>query len=406
VPEDCSASQDFRVVVAGHLCLDIFPALDHLGEGRFEEAFHLGGLITVGPASFCTGGAVSNTGLGLHRLGVPVRLVARIGADPFGDLVRERIEQYGEGLSGSLRVDASEATSYSVVISPPGVERFVFHCRGANNAFCAADVDYESLARADLFHFGYPPAMKRMYSNGGAELVEMFRRAKAAGATTSLDMCQLDPTTASGQADWRAILTAALPYVDIFLPTFEELYAALHPVEFDRRQRDAPGGNLLDGITPELLSSLGAELLAMGVRVVGIKLGGRGLYLRTASPERLARMGRAVPKDITAWASRELWAPCFVVRVVGTTGAGDAAIAGFLGALLRCCSPVEAITMASALGACSVEAVDTLSGMRAWDDTLARVQAGWARRPLALDAPGWRMDEANQVWVGPGDVLG
>lgn len=406
MPEDCSASQNFHVVVAGHLCLDVFPALENLGEGCFEEAFHPGGLITVGPASFCTGGAVSNTGLGLHRLGVPVRLVARIGADPFGDLVRDRIEQYGQGLSGGLRVDESEATSYTVVISPPGVERFVFHCRGANNAFCAADVDSESLARAALFHFGYPPAMERMYSHGGAELVDLFRRVKAACVTTSLDMCQLDPTTASGQADWRAILAAALPNVDIFMPTLEELYAALHRVAFERLQRGAPGGNLHDLAAAELVSSLGAELLEMGVGIAGIKLGGQGLYLRTAGPDRLAKMGQAAPKDIAAWAGRELWVPCFAVPVVGTTGAGDAAIAGFLSALLRGCPAVEAITMAAALGACSVEAVDTLSGMRSWEDTLARIQSGWARRPLALDAPGWRLDEANQVWVGPGDVLG
>ena len=37
----------------------------------------------------------------------------------------------------------------------------------------------------------------------------------------------------------------------------------------------------------------------------------------------------------TAWANYENWSPCFQVDVVGTTGAGDATIAGFLAALLR-----------------------------------------------------------------------
>jgi sugar/nucleoside kinase (ribokinase family) len=66
--------------------------------------------------------------------------------------------------------------------------------------------------------------------------------------------------------------------------------------------------------------------------------------------------------------------------VVGTAGSGDATIAGFLAAFLRDMTPEEAVTMAVAVGACNVEAADTLSGIRPWDETLRRVAAGWPRR--------------------------
>jgi sugar/nucleoside kinase (ribokinase family) len=98
------------------------------------------------------------------------------------------------------------------------------------------------------------------------------------------------------------------------------------------------------------------------------------------------------------WADRELWAPCFDVEVVGTTGSGDATIAGFLGGLLRDMTPAEAMTMAVAVGACNVEAPDALSGLHSWEETTKRIARGWSRLPLTLDAPGWRWDTQLNLW--------
>ena len=121
-----------------------------------------------------------------------------------------------------------------------------------------------------------------------------------------------------------------------------------------------------------------------------IKLGSRGLYLRTASEEKIAAMGRCAPADPRAWANQEMWSACFEVEVVGTTGSGDATIAGFLSGLLRGLDPAQAVTAAVAVGACNVEAADALSGLCSWDDTLRRIAAGWERKPLDLAQEGWR----------------
>ena len=141
----------------------------------------------------------------------------------------------------------------------------------------------------------------------------------------------------------------------------------------------------------------------MGATIVALKLGDRGLYLRTAGQSRLVGMGRARPSDPAAWADKELWAPCFQVKVVGTAGSGDATIAGFLSALLRGFSPEEAVTAAVAVGACNVEAADTLSGLRTWDATWQRVRSGWARHGLVPDAPGWVLDEQHTLWARRGE---
>jgi sugar/nucleoside kinase (ribokinase family) len=138
---------------------------------------------------------------------------------------------------------------------------------------------------------------------------------------------------------------------------------------------------------------------------VVFKLGERGLYLRTAGHAALSQMGRAAPADPLAWADQELWAPCYQVNVVGTTGSGDATIAGFLSALLRDFTPRQAVNAAVAVGACNVEAADALSGLRSWDDTLARVRQGWTRLPLEITAPGWSWCEQDQLWVGPGSSM-
>ena len=105
----------------------------------------------------------------------------------------------------------------------------------------------------------------------------------------------------------------------------------------------------------------------LGAKIVGLKLGNRGFYLRTAGEQVLVSMGRGRPADLSAWANRELWSPCFQADVVGTAGSGDATIAGFLTALLHKLPPEQAVTAAVAVGACNVEAADTLSGIQPWD---------------------------------------
>ena len=390
-----------EAVVAGHICLDVFPTL-----AGGHMLFRPGQTIEAGPVIFSTGGPVSNTGLALHKLGVATRLMAKIGTDLFGQAIRQILESHGPGLSQEMILARGEASSYSIILSPPGADRMFIHAPGCNATFGADDVRSEALDTARLFHFGYPPLMQRMYANDGVELAAIFSRVKALGLTTSLDLSMPDPNSAAGRANWHAILRATLPYVDVFLPSAEEILFMLRRQAFDRFAAMSEHSRPLDSIEPSLIAELGQELLDMGAKIVALKIGERGLYLRTASTMALTQLGRCQVADVAAWSDRELWSPCFATCVVGTTGSGDATIAGFLLGLLRAMTPEAALSAACAVGACSVEAVDALSGVRSWSETEARLTAGWARVPIALDATtvGWRWDSDHNLWVGPMDA--
>ena len=394
-------SQNFEVLVAGHICLDIHPDLSRAGEAEFADIFHPGHLIAAGPVTCSAGGAVPNTGLVLQRLGIATRLVGKIGDDLFGQAVCQIIASCGPGLANDMVVDGSSSTSTTIVIDYPGVDRIFVHSPGANDVFQTEDVPYALLHHARLFHFGYPPLMQGMFQNNGAQLVEIFRRAKSTGVTTSLDMALPDSSSEAGHADWRPILEETLPYVDIFLPSVEEILFMLHRETYRKMCRSAAGSDFLALVTPQLLSDLGRELIAIGAKIVGLKLGDRGMYLRTGSREAVASLGRANPSDVEAWAEVELWAPCFKVAVDSTTGAGDATIAGFLAGLLRDLPIEQTLSMATAVGACKVEKADALGGILSWEGILHRMASGWERQPLELDAPGWKHDHPSGLWIGP-----
>ena len=66
---------------------------------------------------------------------------------------------------------------------------------------------------------------------------------------------------------------------------------------------------------------------------------------------------------------------------------------------LRDLPPEQAVTAAVAVGACNVEAADTLSGIQPWDATLRRVADGWPRYRMIMQTPGWCFDEDNGLWL-------
>ncbi|MEI7990461.1 MAG: carbohydrate kinase family protein [Chloroflexota bacterium] len=392
---------DYDVIVAGHICLDIIPDMQKNTNKNYETMFRPGSMITMGPATLAIGGPVPNTGLAMHILDNKVRMVGKVGDDLFGNAVLDIIRSYGKNMADSMVVDKDVKTSYTFVISLPNLDRFFMHCPGANDTFKVDDVDFSQVEKVKLFHFGYPPIMRTMYEDNGGRLSEMYRKAKQTGVTTSLDLAVPDPEAASGKADWMRILDMVLPFVDIFQPSIEEILYMVRRDLFFSFLEKSQNGDILPFITPKILSEVSYLLMDMGAKTVAIKMGYRGLYLRTSDTRIIEMMGRAKPADPASWANKEYWAPVFKVAAVGTTGAGDSTIAGFLSAVLRGMSPDQALMAANAVGACNVEAADSLGGLRSWDATMQRVAEGWERGELVLDAPDWRYDPEMQLWIGP-----
>jgi len=390
------------VVVAGHICLDVIPEFPEGLGSELGEILAPGKLINVGRAAFSTGGPVSNTGLALQRLGLKVALMGKVGDDFFGKAILDRLKDYGA--EKGMSVVHGEATSYTIAVAPPGIDRVFLHHPGTNDTFGPEDVNLDIVRKAKLFHLGYPPLMKRMYENDGQELVEIFRKVKETGVTTSLDMSLPDPSSPSGKVNWNAILRGVLPHVDIFLPSAEETMFMLNKEKFFAKKKQAGAGDMLEFFDFSDLSELGEQLLSYGAKIVGQKSGWLGFYARTPGAERLQRIGRARPADPDNWSGRELFEPSFRVdRVVSATGSGDSAIAGFLAAYLNGQSIESCIKYACAVGAQNVQVLDAVSGVRSWEETTRQLEAGWPKIALPFDVPGWRFDEQGQVWHGPAD---
>ncbi len=363
------------IIVSGHLCLDMLPEMASVPLVALSTP---GRLYETGALTLSTGGAVSNTGLALHQLGVNVRLMSNVGDDFIGQAIIDVIESYAPYLSELIHKRSGEPSSYTIVLSPEKVDRIFLHCTGTNRTFGADDVDYELLKQVKIFHLGYPALLPGLITNEGKALETIYQQARATGVVTSLDMALPDPKTLSGQVDWVGIFQRTLPYVDIFIPSIEEILFCLR-----RANTETWRGKLHDHLTYDYLSGLADELIGMGCAIAGFKLGEMGIYLKTADAGRIEQLERLelVPEQ---WANVQFWHPAFQVDVVGTTGAGDAAYAGFLTSLLRGKSPEEAVRMACAVGACNVEAPDATSGVRSWEATLARIDHGWAARPEKL----------------------
>ena len=164
-------------VVAGHICLDIIPSL---AGDRF--VFSPGHLLKVGPPILSTGGPVSNTGLAMHKLGVATRLMGKVGDDFFGRTIQRIIEKYSPSLTQGMIEVHGETSSYSIILDSSDADRMFLHCPGCNDTFGAGDIDFGSVSSARLFHFGYPPVMKRTIERDGAELVELFQKSQGHGS--------------------------------------------------------------------------------------------------------------------------------------------------------------------------------------------------------------------------------
>ena len=393
---------DKKVMVAGHLCLDITPKFSYSSPLSVNDVFAPGHLTNVGDAVVSTGGVVANTGLALDRLGVDVALNGKIGGDEFGDIIRNKI---GPDRAEAIKVVNDQSSSYTIVLALPGVDRFVLHNPATNDTFGPEDIDYELAGECVLFHFGYPPLMKRMYENDGAQLAQMYQRIKELGVTTSLDMAMPDPAAPSGQVDWRKILEKVLPYVDVFLPSIEEITFMADRNLFDQRKTQARGKDPVMAYEPEDCTAISDLLLSLGVKIVAIKCGVRGLYLRTAAKQQIDAIGTACPKDVDVWADRELWAGTFKAdKFASALGAGDATIAGFLCGLIKGFSPEDSLQTANTVGWQNVQAMDALSGISDWPTTtkLLKDKKRLYNLPKIKDA-GWRFCADEQLFYGPHD---
>lgn len=370
-----------KVIVAGHACLDITPLFP-----QNQQAAKLGNILSPGKliqmegVDIHAGGAVSNTGMAMKMLGADVCLMAKTGSDEFGKIISDIYA--AQGADSGIIVQEGQNTSYSVVLALPGIDRIFLHDPGCNHTFSFEDLPKEKLLGTDLFHFGYPPLMKKMYEDTGSELVRMMKYMKAQGTATSLDLAFVDGESDAGRADWKEILSRVLPYVDFFVPSIEELCFMLDRDRYEAWKTRAGDEDISFSLDVRRdIRPLADKCMELGAKVLLLKCGAPGLYYRTTEVKRLEGLETALGISAEDWSDREGFEASYQPkRVLSGTGAGDTTIAAFLTAMLEGYPFEMCIHLAAAEGASCVEAYDALGGIRPLKELASRIEKGWKKQ--------------------------
>lgn len=243
-------------------------------------------------------GAELNVAVGLARLGRSVVYVSRVGDDPFGAAIRERLTL--AGVDARIEVDMQAPTGVYFRELAGAAGRSVFYYRHGSAATRLEPVQLPPLGEFRLVH---TTGITAMLSPGCRATVEAAAHAPA----FSLDV-NFRPALGDAEA-WRAALRPLLPLADLVFLS-EEDAAVIAP----------------------------AAALAAGAAAVVHTRGAAGaLYLDRAGHEIEAR--------------------AVAVEAVDTVGAGDAFAAGFLDAYLAGRSPAACLDAGCRLGAEAVARV-------------------------------------------------
>ncbi|MEU0034034.1 carbohydrate kinase family protein [Streptomyces sp. NPDC006333] len=321
----------FDLVVIGDANPDVVtgPLSGPLAFGQREQLVAHAGLVLGGSAAIMACGAA--------RLGLRVAFAGRVGADPAGVFVRDALAGRGVDV-GFLVTDPELATPLTVVVTTEDGDRAILTAPGCLTATGAEDVPRELLAAARHVHAASFFLMPRLARSLGA----VFTRARALGATTSLDTND-DP---AGRWD-RGLLDPVLEVTDILLPNAAEARAlGLYPAEGQR-----PGPSRGEVVSGEVASGDEAARPPRQPPTVVIKDGGNGA---------LALRG-----------TRPLHAPALPVDPVDTVGAGDSFDAGFVAATLRGLDLASALALAVACGSLSTRGHGGTAAQPTWEEAHA-----------------------------------
>ena len=157
------------------------------------------------------------------------------------------------------------------------------------------------------------------------------------GVVTSLDFSLPDPDSESGKVNWPEIMKNTLPFVDIFVPSIEEVLQTMMPEKYAEIDSMVGDDDFIDKVPVEIVREVGKKIIDTGVKILLIKMGHRGSYLITGDIEDINRT-EVISLEPKSWSHREIWCDAYALdnsKVVNASGAGDTAVAAFLTAILN-----------------------------------------------------------------------
>ena len=262
----------FEVITIGHVLMDLRFCVDDFATPDKESV--------ILRQSRGVGGSAANVAIGIQRLGGSSSVIGKIGFDEFGKAALEDLAREGVDVS-NVRIEVLRGrTGFTIVIINSKGDIIMYGYKGVADELLPKEVNPAILEKAKFVHI----ARLRLDTS-----IHVARMAKDMGLIVSWDPGRILASLSINK------LRPMIELSDIILPNEKE---ALEMTGM---------GNYKDA---------GKALMKAGAHTVIIKRGSKGAYV--------------VTKD------SEVHIPAYhPEKVVDTTGAGDAFVAGLLTALRK-----------------------------------------------------------------------
>ena len=237
------------------------------------------------------GGAPANVAVGLARLGMDAGFIGKVGADAFGDFLRETLQQNSVDTTYLIAGEESRTTLAFVATRSDGMKDITFYRHpGADIQLSPDEIDLAYVQSAELFHYG---SVSLSHSPSREATLHAIQSAKAGGTLLSYDP-NLRLMLWDNPDDAKYWIWEVMPYADVVKISEEEW-------EF---------------VTGDIGLEHGIErILGLGVKLLVVTLGERGCYYTNGIIEGFV--------------------DGYIVDVVDTLGAGDAFVAAMLIQLIQ-----------------------------------------------------------------------
>ena len=226
------------------------------------------------------GGSAANTIVGLARLGLKTGYIGKVAKDREGKLLLEEFRREGVDTSGIIIAERGHSGTVLGFVDEKG-ERALYVAPGVNDEIEFEEINLNYVENSRILHLtsfvGEKPfkAQKRLVESISEDILVSF-----------------DPGTLYARKGFESLK-----------PILEKAYVVL------------PSKDEIEKITGRSFREASKLLLGLGVNIVAVKLGKEGCYVTDGKEEHFIE--------------------AFKVKVVDTTGAGDAFDAGFLYGLLK-----------------------------------------------------------------------
>lgn len=255
------------------------------------------------------GGSAANTAVALARLGCKVGFIGKAANDREGKLQIDCFKTEGVDTAGLIEATKGKSGSVLGFVDKKGA-RALYINSGVNDTIEPREINYAYVFQTNFLHLTSFVGEKPLRT-----------QKKLLGALPSDVKISFDPGSVYAQKGFAAI---------------EPLIRSSHVM--------MPNAMELELLTGEADYPIGAAcLIEAGVKIVAVKLGSKGCYVTDGLEKRMIEP--------------------FKVRVVDTTGAGDAFNAGFLYGLIHEKSLTECGQLGNFVASRSVMAMGARAGL-------------------------------------------